>query len=215
FGLKVSPAMSWIKPDIKTISYEGSRININGGLITDFNFTNNYAFSTGFEIISFGGKLGYPNSTADSVYYIPSEDTIPFLLLNRTYRLRYVNLPLTLKLKTNQIGSMVYYGQFGFDMGLRWRALADDEGYQKRITTTNKDVTVQEDVSFFRLSLNVGLGVEYNLAGNTSLLIGANYNNGFTNAFRKESKVLANKNGSRLKQNAFANYVALSVGVLF
>jgi len=215
FGLKASPSLSWLKPNSKYLTHDGSRLNINGGLIMDFNFTDNYAFSTGFEIASFGGKLAYPATNKDSVFYYPENDTIPFLLSTRVHKFRYINVPLTLKLKTNQIGAIVYYGQFGFDLGLRWRAMADDYGYQKKINTENNDVEINEEISFFRLALNVGLGIEYNLAGSTSLLIGANYNNGFTNAFRKDSKYLKDKNGERLKQDAFANYVSLSVGVLF
>ena len=216
FGLKASPSLSWLKPNSKYLLHDGNKLNINGGLIMDFNFTDNYAFSTGFEISTFGGKLAYPSSNKDSVFYNTSEtDSIPFLLTTRNHKLRYVNIPITLKLKTNQIGAMVYYGQFGFDLGLRWRAMADDDGTQKAILTTNKDVEIQEEIGFFRLALNVGLGVEYNLVGNTSLLVGVNYNNGFTNSFRKDSKFLRDKDSQRLKQDAFANYVALSVGVLF
>jgi len=211
FGLKVSPAISWLKSNNKNIKNDGNRLNVNGGLILDFNFTDNYAFSTGFEISSFGGKFKFDSITL----YTDAEDGNDFLLTNRIHRFRYVTVPLALKLKTNQIGAMVYYGQFGFDMGMRWRALADDEGSKKGIKTNLKDVDIQKDVSFLRLALNVGLGVEYNLAGNTSLLIAANYNNGFLNAFRKESRLLRDADNKWIKQDAFANYVALSVGVLF
>ncbi len=155
FGLKASPAITWLKPNSKFLSYNSTRFNIDGGLIMDFNFTDNYAFSTGFEIVSTGGKLNYPVTAGDSVFYKPENDSLWFYLIDRTYRLRYVNIPLTLKLKTNQIGAMVYYGQFGFDFGLRWRAMADDNGTQKKISTFNDDIDIQKEINFLRLSLNV------------------------------------------------------------
>jgi hypothetical protein len=215
FGLKVSPALSWFAPGDKTFTNDGSRLGFGYGLITEFGFSKNYAFSTGLEILNAGGKLGFPDST---LYTLPDvahpKLTDTFLLKRRTYKLRYVDIPLLLKLKTNAIGSMTYFGQFGIDAAILWQATANDN--VDGITPTNSDVDISKDINFIRLALNVGLGAELNLSGSTSLVFSINYNNGFTNALRKKSKMLYNKNfDTHLVQTAVFNYVGLTVGVLF
>ena len=83
-------------------------------------------------------------------------------------------------------------------------------------------------MNFFSAALNFGLGVEMNLSGSTSLLIGANYNLGFTNVVKKESGYLEKRtNGptydidpndytqTKMPQVIKSNGVVLTVGVLF
>ena len=87
---------------------------------------------------------------------------------------------------------------------------------------------VKKDISLFNEALNIGLGVEWNLAGTTSLVIGANYMLGFTNVVKKESDYLRKYtygssgsglpepvNGTALKQSLKTNSIALTVGILF
>jgi hypothetical protein len=220
FGLKASPALSWFMPKDKKFTNNGSKLGFGYGLITEFGFSKNYAFSTGLEILNAGGKIGFPKSPDSTFYLVQNEDVTPtrtdtFLLQERNYRLRYVNLPLLLKLKTNQLGAMTYFGQFGFDVSFKWQAMANDNVNLNGTATTRNDVDITKDINFLRLALNVGLGAEYNLSGSTSLVFSVNYNNGFTNALRKNSKTLYNKKFTALEQNSVFNYVAFTVGVLF
>jgi hypothetical protein len=219
FGLKAAPVVSWFVPDNKKFSNAGSQLGFGYGLITEFGFSKNYAFSTGLDILNSGGRLNFPSSPDSTFYDVLNETTNvneKFLLHKRTYRLRYVNVPLHLKLKTNQIGSMTYFGEFGFDVSILWKARSDDDGsFIGSSPTTRQDVDLAGDANFLRLALNVGLGAEYNLSGSTSLVISVNYDNGFTNALRTNSKTLYDKNDNKLVQKAMFNYVGLSVGVLF
>jgi hypothetical protein len=203
FGLKISPDLSWFKPSDKTLSNSGSKLGFSYGLITEFGFSKNYAFSTGLEILNASGKLKFQDST----WYNATHN----IIYDRTYKLRYINIPLLLKLKTNQIGSMTYFGQFGIDASFLWKATADDNVGLNGTQTPLNDINISKDVNFLRLALNVGLGAEYNLAGTTSLVFSLNYNNGFTNALRKDSKFVS----TNLNQSAVFNYVGLTVGVLF
>ncbi|MDD5570178.1 MAG: porin family protein [Bacteroidales bacterium] len=218
FGLKAVPAFAWLKPDNKAFEAKPPKFSFAYGLMTDFNFTSNYAFSTGVEINNNGGVLGFPTAPdVDSTYYIPDKDTNKFYLKTRTYRLRYITLPILLKLRTNEIGAMTYYGQFGVDAGFKIKAFGDDEGTVQgtNTITKNESVDIQKDINFLRLALNIGLGFELNLAGTTSLVVGVNYNNGFTNVLKKDSKNLKDVKGVALQQNAISNFVSLTVGILF
>ena len=227
FGLKVAPAISWFMPDDKKFSNDGSKFGFGYGLITEFGFSPNYAFSTGLEVLNAGGSLNFPKLPDNTYYLVENEDVTPvrtdtFLLENRTYMLRYVNLPLHLKLKTNQIGAMTYFGQFGFDASILWRARSDDDGnFIGSSPTTRRDVDIAKDINFMRLALTVGLGAEYNLSGTTSVVFSIVYNNGFTNALIKNSKQLIKKfntpptDPTPREQVAMFNYVGLNIGILF
>jgi hypothetical protein len=215
FGLKIAPALTWFTPGEKSLSNGGAGLGFGYGLTTEFGFTKNYAFLTGLEILNTNGKLRFADST---LYTLPDAThpklTDTFLLQKRTYKLRYVDLPLLLKLKTNKIGPITYFGQFGFDLAILWKATANDN--VTGITTSNTDIDISKDVNFIRLALNVGLGVEYNLSGTTSLMFSLNYDNGFTNALKKNSETLFAKNfNTPFPQNAVFNYIGLNIGVLF
>ncbi len=220
FGLKATPALSWFMPDNKKFANEGNKLGFGYGLITEFGFSKNYAFSTGLEILNSGGKLNFPQKPDSTFFPVPNENvtnrTDTFLLSKRTYWLRYVNIPLHLKLKTNQIGSMTYFGEFGFDASILWKTHANDDGkFLGFSDTTRQDVDIAKDVNFIRLALDVGLGAEYNLSGSTSIVFSLNYNNGFTNALKKNSEKLLNRKRTALEQIAVFNYVGLTVGILF
>lgn len=217
-GLKAAPSISWMKPDNKSFENSGSKLNFSYGLVAEYYFAPNYGISSGLEVMNTGGELKFPVAP-EKAYYVPdpSSDTTRYNLISRNYTLKYLNIPVTLKFKTNEIGYLTYYGQFGIDLGFKRDATSTDEGTYGVSTDISKkeDVDLQKDVQFMRMALNIGLGVEYGLTGNTSLLIGLNYNNGFTNALKKESNFVFDHKGQQLKQAAFANYVALTIGIMF
>jgi hypothetical protein len=169
FGLKLSPTLAWFKPSGE-IKGDGAKIGFAYGLVADINFTANYAFETGIDVTYRGGKIKYDfDKKASST-------------------LQYIELPLTLKLKTNEIGYMTYFGKFGFAPGVNIRATGDIS---------------KSDINVPNLALIVGLGTQYSLGGKTSLLVGVTFNNGFLDVLKlKEAK-------------ATTNFLALDLGVMF
>jgi len=211
FGLKASPSLSWMKPDIKGISSDGSNINFSYGLITEFNITSSYLFSTGIEIMNTGGNLSFD---ANNVYYLSDTNTIN--LDSRKYNIRYLNIPIGLKFKTKEVGYFTYFAQCGIDIGLRLKASAEDKGKLQNTPSKYEDIDIIDDTQFFRTALNIGVGFEYGLVGNTVLLVGINYNNGFSNILHKDADKLKDiTSNNPIKQKAYTNYVSLSLGVLF
>ena len=108
---------------------------------------------------------------------------------------QYVELPLTVKLKTNEIGYMTYFGQIGFDAGVRVAAKGRAEGGDYE--------DIGEFSNILRVALVVGGGLEYNFSGNTSAIIGVKYSNAFTSVNDSDSP------------KAKLHYVELTVGALF
>jgi hypothetical protein len=213
FGLKAAPNVSWMKADADNIETGNARLKFSYGLMTEFFISDNYIFSTGIEVLGAGGNLEYDPA---AFYNTPTAAT--FRLKRRELNLQYINLPLILKMRTNEIGYMRYFGQFGFDTGFNTRARANDYGFlgADDASITNRDVS--SNTQFFRIGLNLGLGFEYNLIGNTNLMVGIVYSNAFTNALRrKQDEVYSNQLDpqSFLLHRASANFVALNVGIFF
>lgn len=208
-GIKLAPNLSWIRSDTKGLESDGTLIGYSFGLMTEFPFgTNgNYRFATGLFLNNVGGKSKQTTSTADTSGITTN------LLNSSTVYLRYIELPLTMKLMTNEIGYMRYYGQLGFDMGVNIRAKSDAETVTTTSgtsrTTTESDIDVKESVNAFKAGLVIGGGLEFNFSGSTSAMAGITYHSGFTNLYKKDSfSGLDNP-------KTYADYIELSLGVFF
>lgn len=195
FGLKAAPSFAWLRTDSKNFSTNGSKFGFSYGLMTEFNFTKRYAFATGIDVAYRGGKL-------KSIITDTMTTTI-----EQAMTLQYVELPLTLKLKTNEIGYLTYYLQIGVSPGVNIRSKADvktSTQYNGTTTSASEDgIDIKKDINSFNLSMIIGGGVEYTLSGSTTLLLGVQFNNGFMDI----------ADGDDLKANS--NYLALTVGILF
>jgi hypothetical protein len=196
-GVKLAPNLGFIHPDTKELKNDGARFGYTFGLMTEFMLgdNQNYAFATGAFLNNVGGKTTFPfggqNLSTESKY-------------------QYIEVPITLKLKTNEIGYMTYYGQIGFGTAFNISAKSDFDSYD---ATTGKisrvtDEDIMKNTQLFKASLVLGAGLEFNFSGNTSAMVGVTYNNGFTN-INKDVKA----GDTELK--AKLNYLELSLGVFF
>jgi len=232
----IQPAISWIAPKGDILTNEGNRFGFSYGILTDFRIAGNpnYAFSTGIFINSQGGTLTN-NQFHDGKTLSPDLSDAPDALIDafaetaeEKYKIQYLDIPLTLKLKTNEIGYLTYYGQFGLDLSFNLKATKDVDykfdGISAPLTIEDQDVN--KDINAIRTALQVGGGVEYNISGETYILAGIVWNNGLTNIFNHE-EVKADDDGTpRLisdgtalsfgeKFEAVNNYIGLTLAVIF
>jgi hypothetical protein len=214
-GLNLSPNFNWFKAQSESVENDGLKFGFNYGVIGDFNISENYAFSTGISIVNTGGTINYADRQFDGNGLEQGGISTTDL------KLKYVEIPLTLKLKTNEIGYLTYFGQFGFGLGVNYDAKADVDFKYPGSTgsLTFEDVDFNKEVNLIRTSLIVGIGAEYNLTGNTSLVFGVTFNNGFTNVLSKDiynEDVNGNGEGTRSEEfKAINNYLLVNVGILF
>lgn len=181
-GLVFNPNISWFNFD--NASFNGSSSYRFGyGLLADFGFSRNYYFSTGLILNDLRAERELQLDGGS-----PS-------VVNNTVRIKYAEVPLTIKLKTEERDYGRIYGQFGVTAGVRVSA-------RQRTDLPGAEHQSLSGTDLVRLGLQIGTGVEWNLGGNLGLLTGAAYNNGFTRAIR---------NGGEPK----ISYVALQVGLLF
>lgn len=205
FGLKVSPNISWFNPEIRHMDYENIDIGYSYGLFGDIHFAENYAVSSGFFITHQGGEVSFWEGTYDVIIEGTSRiDTADLKI--RKYDMQYIDVPLNLKLRTREIGYFTFYGQFGVSFGFNIRARADDEYHNN---TSEENIEIDDVTNLFKASLIMGAGAEYSLLGNTAIVIGLYYNNGFTNPLD-----MGSTDDGRVI-SARANFVELTIGMLF
>lgn len=259
FGLKITPSVNWYKPEGKIIESNGAGAKFGGGLMLEFRLASVASFVTGLQIDMDGGKVKYnnggvniPSANTVSYFYNNADDKIVvysdsyknnaafthYQLNERKYKVTYVTLPLALKLKTKEIGTMTYFGQIGLNTSIRWKAVANDNvsvindqiNELSGVTDNKSKLDITKDVNLFKESLTFGLGTEMNLSGSTSLTFGLNFDLGFTNVVKSDSDYLE-KRTNRYNYNpntASADYdevhmpqliksraVFLTIGVLF
>lgn len=217
-GLHFSPSLSWLNVNSSGYSKEGSKIGFSYGLSTEFYMAKNYLFSTGISFSSLGGKIKYEGVYDFNGLLSPSE-------IKEDIKIKYVDIPLTLKLKTNQIGYISYYGNFGVNMGFRYQAKSNFT-YIDFDNIEKSDVNTSSNVKFMNINLVIGGGIEYNLSGNTNFMIGVTYNNGFVNVLDDKTHVLdangnatINNEGKAVKSDKSAsaniNAFTINLGVYF
>ncbi len=217
FGIKAAPNTAWLRPDTRGVESAGNRLGYTFGLMAEFpvGANGNYRFATGLFLNNAGGKVTVPYN-----YIAELNGPILTRALERDVSLRYVELPFTMKLMTNEIGYMRYFGQIGVSTGFNIRAKADMEEPIVDASTfytldfrTEPDVDIKDDVNLFRAALILGAGAEYNFSGSTALLFGITYNNGFINVF--DGWEVPNDDGGTTRAKVFQDYLELSLGVLF
>lgn len=246
FGLRATPSVNWYKPDDqKKFKSDGLRLKFGYGLMTEIRLTKVVSIATGIGFDYDGGKLDFLNDTATG-YYVRNDEFVEieeierlvndtsadiskigtYYLKQRTYNTNYITIPLTLKMKTKEIGMLTYYGQFGVNASFRTKSRVEDEFTSVYTPPSSSYAGTQmentDDMNLFKFALNVGGGAEYNLSGTTSVVFGINYYGGFSNVLKKNSRYLQDISTAEnlakfvpLKQKATANAVALTVGILF
>jgi len=202
-GIYGDIGFSYLKPKSSDFKSLGTRLSYTYGLVVDNNFTDHYTFSTGIRFSSYGGKLEYEDSL--SVLGVMQSG-----MMARKYRVNYLEIPLALKLKTNQMGYFTPFVQVGLNNGFRLSSFSDDDF---SVAKTNDIISsegndINDITSFYRLALEFGIGTEYDISQSFGAYAVLTYQNGLTNS-------LTGSTSQGYKQSAMFKKFALTVGFLF
>ncbi len=214
-----------MNPDTKGVDNSSSKLAFGFGATGDIKMADNIYFSTGLGGYFNGGGLKYN----DIVVKVEEQENDTIMTRESDYNLKYIKIPLTFKGKTNEIGYMTYFVEFGGSLGINYRARQDINAPLSTGSSEidTKDLDVSDKTNFLRLSMIISGGFEYNLSGNTSVLVAATFDNGLTNVFNKNDVTTyqADENGKPKKENgdlvggpdleSVANTISLRVGILF
>jgi hypothetical protein len=212
FGLKLAPNVGWISPDSEDYEKDGSVPGFSWGFLSDFTITENYFVGTGFNVSYLKGKMKYPY-LMDIVDDGDTTSNVPGTL-QRKYNLQYIELPVTLKMKTNKFNALQVYGQIGFSLGFNVKAKAEDvfsyEDAEGNYGSENDEPEISDEITLLKGALVLGGGVEYYIDESTSILVGLTFSNGLSNILKGN-----NPADPEIQQNATISYIELNLGVIF
>ncbi|MDO9511162.1 MAG: porin family protein [Bacteroidales bacterium] len=202
FGVKASPAISWLSPETKFYKNDGTKLGFAWGFVTDFHLLNNYFISTGFSVNYVNGKLKFPSE-------VQVESIVVKGTMLRDYRMRFLEFPFLFKMKTNSFGDYRFYGQMGFITGFNIKSRSVDVFYPETGPTINDELDIYDETTFARINLAVGGGAEYKIDNSTSIFFGLMFHNGLTD-------VLSGKNPVDFRtEKAVPNALEVTFGVMF
>ncbi len=195
-GLVANPQVSWLNSNSAKVKNNGAVFGYNFGLTTDLFFAERYSFSTGATINNIGGKLLY----SDTILFKTNDGTDTFPgLTSVKYKLQYIDIPLTFKMESNQIGYLVYFAKFGVINHLRI-------GATSTVSQLKIDgVACKDEVAFYNLSYLVGAGINYYISKNTAITFGITYNSSFVDLTKNKT----------VNDKTTLNNIALNIGVIF
>lgn len=198
-GIYVSPQISWFKPDNKQVQKEKGRIGFGFGLSSDIALTNAFSLNIGLGFNNVGGSLKYLDSipkieTVDTTYTQISTNTV------LKYKLQYIEIPISIKGKTKEIGYVSYFLKFGISPLIRYKAKAD-------ITVDSND-DFKKEVRAVSFAYHIGGGITYSLKGDTKLLIEVIFKNGL-------SDIEKIKNYKNKDYKNILNILEIRAGIIF
>ena len=165
---------------------------MQAGLQMDYFFDENYAFVLGFGINNLGESCSMPIRTLLNVkgmYLDPGQSA--------KLNLQYLDIPLGLKLKTEELGYATFFLQLGFNpmFNINGQTTSEDGIYDK------EDITAS--ITTFFMGYHVGAGVEYKLGGSTAVIGGLRWSSGLTDVTEND------------RANVKTNVISIHLGILF
>ena len=194
FSVHANPQFSWFSSDENDVSPNGAVMHITTGLEMKYFFQENYAFSIGLGINNMGGHLVYSDTTylsskGDELTVFPNSDL--------KHRVQYLDLPIGLILKTEELG----YLTFAFQAGLI-PMFNINANTTSSVNSFSKD-DIRESIHLFNLNYFVSALAEYRLGGNTALVGGIRWSSGFTDITKNDRANIRN------------NAIGIHLGVIF
>ena len=192
-----SPSINWMNSDMKGVESGKVTLGFDYGVNADFYFDPNgkYALATGLLINNTGGNMTYYYSSGNIFFANKNFNSGTTF----KYHLKYVEVPLAIKLRTSNFRRWSYWGQFGFSnfVNIMAKGSSNDDVLDKS--------NINDEINLFNLALNVGVGSNFDLGGNNAITLGIIYKNGFID-------VTSNK---QFDDKTTLNSLVLKLGLVF
>ncbi len=208
FGMQTSPTFSWLSTDNKNINGNGPNLGFKLGLIGEYDIAENYSFTGGLNFaFNHGGTLKYNNG--GTFWPSVTSDTLPDGV-NLKYNLQYVEIPMGMKMRTNEFGLFRFYAELPiFTLGF----VSKSTGAIKAAGDANREKeNIRDEVKGFTVSWGFGVGTEYDLSSTTKLVGGLAFQKAFVDLTENSGKI-----GGTTTDDSKANMsaIALRIGVIF
>jgi hypothetical protein len=257
-GLVMGTTFNWTKIQTTKIEKNGIGNEFIIGVGGNYMFNENVGVAMGlqFDMGSFDLNYGSDASVAlGDVYYGYDDtnikqykdddggvkdftDTTAFQLYTRTYRTKYITLPVYLKFQTSMIGKFKYYGKFGARFSFLGAVRMDDygrdavydptsmlfspvAGASNRTMENMKPEGLKKELTPVKMGIGVYGGAEWNFTGNTFLYMEGGFNYGIMPQLYKTSGNMAdvdpitNAHSNLNIGNNPQHCIEIKVGLLF
>lgn len=218
FGFQLSPNFTWIGNNNNMINGNGSNLGLRLGVMAERYFTSNdrysltmglgFAFNQGGTLLHEVGGDFWTKSIDENSPLRDLPDGV-----NLKYGIQYVEIPMSLKMRTQEFGYFRYFVEPGFDLAFRTQARGEisDAG-----DLNMEDIDIKQDVNLFNLSWHIGAGVEYAIGESTSLVGGLTFQNGFVDITDDGGTTKADgQEPVKEDSKAVINSLTIKLGIMF
>ena len=177
-SFSTGPSVNWMNSGTDEISGGNVRAGYDFGIVADvfFDEQQRYAVTTGFLLTNSGGELDYHNVTS---FGFAGKTINPGSSI--LFRLKYLEVPLAVKLKTSQFRRWIYWGQFGLSGFINVGAKGDTGDGVLNWTD------IQDEIRPFNLAMNLGIGADFDLGSGNALSFGVILKDGLTDVTKEHS----------------------------
>jgi hypothetical protein len=190
------PSVNWMRTSNSSSENGKSILGYDFGLNGDFYFSEDerYSFSTGLQISNTGGEISYHANSSFGF----SGTTLPAITKIK-YQIRYVEIPLNIKLRTDQFNGVKYWGLLGVSTMLNISSKGNSND------GTLKKANINDEVNLINLAMNVGIGFDYELNGSNSVTTGLIFQNGLMDVTTNNA----------FSDKTIINSLKLKIGLIF
>lgn len=209
FGFHVSPGFTWMSNngDNNSIEGDGSSFSFKIGAIGENYFRENYAIKFGVNMtFNQGGSLLFnsiPAGQSVALFADSQSDIITGGTPKVGFKYQYLEFPIGLKLRTNEMGMMRYFAEIPvvtIGVNLAARGTVND----------GDDFRIGKDTGIFQLSWGLGGGAEYAISESTSITAGIFFQSGMINTYFGKTGL-----ESIDKTKTIVNGLDIRIGILF
>lgn len=211
-GLFFSSGVSWLKPvNPKEATSNGPGVSYKIGAELNNYIAENFAFCFALQYAKYSGNI-YIDSVIN--FKTPELELAKLKYAEVHSKLEYLEFPLSFKGRTT-VNRFTYFMKAGGHIGFRVSppkatvTYVDTSGYRNELT----DVLIKNEISFANFGYHLGGGIEYQLSGNTRLLLEFLYHGGFWPVSKIE-RIKPNGSDST-KPYIYLKDIGLKVGILF
>lgn len=237
-GITTNFGLNFQRMGTSYMQANGVGTDFSVGLMLNYHISESIGISTGLEFDF--NRLKYAPGAGKSVYYYYNDVSILgqgdvnssselFQLSARKEKAIYLTIPAMLLFKTKYIGYFRYFGKFGLRNSFKLSDKIYDDGFSfspettagVRTSATNENMTAPSGLFFYKGSVGVAAGAEWNFTGTTVLSAELGFYYGFTPLYVtiKDSNLSlfsSNQSTSTYFSNKAAqNQLTLKVAVLF